>query len=87
MDTFHLFEVCYFIEIIFLGLILIVFLRNGAVMDKLNQALARAEASINAANAKIDALKSNQGIPQADVDAAADKLNAAIDILDAKVAE
>lgn len=54
-------------------------------MDALNAAVARVQASITAANAKIDALKAGQADPAA-LASAVSSLNASADALDAKVA-
>ncbi len=60
-------------------------IKIGANMNELNAAVSRIEASIAAANAKIDSLKAGTVDPAALAEATA-RLNAASDLLDAKVA-
>lgn len=55
------------------------------LMNELNAAIARLEASVQAANAKIDSLKESQADPVA-LNAAVIAINNASDVLDAKVA-
>lgn len=55
-------------------------------MEELNLAVTRIQASIKAAEAKIDALKAG-AISEEQLKPLADALNAAADVLDAKVAE
>lgn len=78
-------DVFYCIEVILTGLILIAVLRNGDYMDKLNQAIARLQASANAISLKVDELKAGQADPVA-LEAAANALNAVSDQLDGKIA-